>query len=234
MSIGPFDDESESIRNVQVSLEEQREDEHNTLKYRSLSDSKLIERDLSSYPEDQQNIALQRYKLISLIAKDNNHGWSPTTLNPLISKHFEACGLTKKPSSRTVCRWRAAFNESGGDIKSLVNRHHDKGSKEKKVVGDEKYFEEALERFLTSTRPSYAKAYEFYSDSSILANETIVEGKISKLTYEGFKKRLKSLPPYMVAVGRYGQYFADLWFRFFDAHEPPTRVLQRGEIDHTP
>ncbi|MFA0350011.1 transposase, partial [Vibrio sp. 10N.222.55.C6] len=100
--------------------------------------------------------------------------------------------------------------------------------------GDEKYFEEALERFLTSTRPSYAKAYEFYSDSIILANETIVEGKISKLTYEGFKKRLKSLPPYMVAVGRYGQYFADLWFRYFDAHEPPTRVLQRVEIDHTP
>lgn len=234
MTIGPFEDESDSIVSQPLSLEEEQEDELNALKYRSLSSSKLIERDLSSYPEEQQTIALQRYKLISLIAKDNNKGWTPKVLNPLIDKHIKASSLQHKPNARTVQRWYRAFVDSDGDLKSLVNQHHKKGSRKPKVVGDEHYFDLAVKRFLDSKRPSYAKAYEYYYDAITLENETVVDGKIPCITYEAFKKRLKNLPPYMVAVSRYGRYYADLWFRFYEAQEPPTRVLQRVEIDHTP
>ncbi len=234
MTTGPFDDEFDSIGRDPISREEQQVDELNALKYRSLKNTTLIERDLSSYPQAEQTTALQRYKLISLIGKDNNKGWTPKVLTPLIDRHFKASGLSKRPSSKSVYRWHKAFVESGGDLKSLVNRHHDKGSSEPKVKGDEHYFELAVKRFLDTKRPSYQKAYEFYKDSIVLENESIIEGKIPYISYDAFKKRLQKLPPYMVAVGRYGQYYADLWYRYYEAHEPPTRVLQRVEIDHTP
>ncbi|WP_032080649.1 hypothetical protein [Vibrio fluvialis] len=120
MSFGPFEDEFGSITNdVQQQYEASPEAKLSRLKYSPLESTKVIERDLSSFPEEQKLKALERYKLISLIAKEINGGWTPKNLIPLIDKHIEKLSIPK-PSDRTVKRWYKAFCESDGDIKSLV------------------------------------------------------------------------------------------------------------------
>src|SRR5690606_5255406 len=61
-----------------------------------------------------------------------------------------------------------------------------------------------------------------------------VSGKIAKVSYEAFKKRIKKLPPYTVALKRHGKYYADKLFNYYEAVKMPTRLLERVEIDHTP
>lgn len=69
MSFGPFKDEFGSITDeVKQQYDASPEAKLAHLKYASLAATKVIERDLSSFPEDQQQKALERYRLISLIA----------------------------------------------------------------------------------------------------------------------------------------------------------------------
>lgn len=144
MSFGPFEDEFGSITNdVQQQYEASPEAKLSRLKYSPLESTKVIERDLSSFPEEQKLKALERYKLISLIAKEINGGWTPKNLIPLIDKHIEKLSIPK-PSDRTVKRWYKAFCESDGDIKSLVDSHHLKGNRQPRIEDDEPLFIEAV------------------------------------------------------------------------------------------
>ncbi|MDF5466790.1 transposase [Vibrio vulnificus] len=234
MSFGPFKDEFGSITDeVKQQHDASPEAKLAHLKYASLTATKVIERDLSSFPEDQKQKALERYRLISLIAKEIKGGWTPKNLNPLIDKNIVGLSIPK-PSDRTVKRWYKAFCENNGDIKSLVDSHHLKGNRQPRVYNDEPFFIEAVERFLDAVRPSYAKAYRAYEDLIEIENSTIVSGKITAVTYQAFKERLKKLPPYTVALKRHGKYYADKLFNYYESVKMPTRILERVEIDHTP
>ncbi len=234
MSFGPFEDEFGSITNdIQQQYEESPEAKLSRLKYSPLETTNVIERDLSSFPEAQKLKALERYKLISLIAKEINGGWTPKNLIPLIDKHIEILSIPR-PSDRTVKRWYKAFCESDGDIKSLVDSHHLKGNRQPRIEGDEPFFIEAVERFLDAKRPTYSQAYEFYCDRIEIENSSIISGKIPKISYQAFKEKLKKLPPYAVALSRYGKHYADKLFNYYQSSIMPTRILERVEIDHTP
>jgi putative transposase len=234
MSFGPFKDEFGSITDeVKQQHDASPEAKLAHLKYASLAATKVIERDLSSFPEEQKQKALERYKLISLIAKEIKGGWTPKNLNPLIDKYIIGLSIPK-PSDRTVKRWYKAFCESDGDIKSLVDSHHLKGNRQSRVDNDEPFFLDAVERFLDAVRPSYAKAYQVYCDRIEIENSTIVSGKITKVSYQAFKEKLKKLPPYTVALKRHGKYYADKLFNYYESVKMPTRILERVEIDHTP
>ncbi|WP_407332543.1 transposase [Enterovibrio sp. 27052020O] len=195
---------------------------------------KLIERDLDSYPAHLKEEAIKRFRLLAFINKNLNGGWTPKNLNPLIQQHFEETGQSDPPKSRVVCDWRKSYELSGGKITALVPKHHRKGNYELKNTGDGAIFHDALERFLNARRPSMTTAYEYYKDQVLLNNEGVVEGTIKPLSYSGFKKRIKQLPPYQVAVARHGKFMADQWYGHFSAHKPPTRILEKVEIDHTP
>lgn len=234
MGVGPFEDELGSLTNeVQQQYEASPEAKLARLKYSSLETAEVIERDLSSFSEVQKQKALERYKLISLIAKEINGGWTPKNLIPLIDKHIGTLTIPK-PSDRTVKRWYKAFCESNGDIKSLIDSHHLKGNRQSRVDNDEPYFIAAVERFLDAVRPSYAAAYTVYKDLIEIENSTIVSGKIPQVSYEAFKNRIKKLPPYTVALKRHGKYYADKLFNYYESVKMPTRILERVEIDHTP
>lgn len=201
---------------------------------RKLSESKLIPRDLDSFSPSLKKQAIERFRLLSWIAQDiDSKGWTPRNIDPLLDKYIDKLEM-KRPSSRSVQRWYRAYRESDGDIKSLVSRHHDKGSREPKIKGDETFFYQAVERFLQAEIPSVARAYEYYKDSIILENEMIISGDVPIVSYKTFNKRIKKIPPYNVALEQLGKYLADKLFRYYSSHKPPTRVLERVEIDHTP
>ena len=202
-------------------------------KYQKLKDSNLIKRDLESFPKKLQKDALHKFDIIRKVSSKLAGGWSIANIELILDELF-AEDKASRPSARTVIRWRKKYNDSNGDITSLVTQNHKMGNREMKVKGDDKFFDRALVRFLDAKRPSVARAYEFYRDSIIIENEDIVSGQLPILSYDGFRKRIRSLPPYPVAVARHGKFIADQWFSYKDSHIPTTRVLERVEIDHTP
>ncbi|MFA0110763.1 Mu transposase C-terminal domain-containing protein [Vibrio breoganii] len=203
------------------------------LQYDSLDNTKTYERDLASFPPEQKEKALQRYKLLCLVHKDLKGGWTPKNLNPLIDQHIDKTWLPK-PSYKTLIRWHQAFSGSHGSFTSLVDKNYLKGNREPRVTGDEVYYERALERFLDAVRPSINAAYQVYCDEIIIANETIISGKIPTVSYQSFKNRIKKEQPYSVALARHGKYYADKLYHYYQSVQMPTRILERVEIDHTP
>ena len=177
--VGRFHDEFEPEYNEDSEIEHELLPETQTerLKYSRLQSTQIIERDLSSYPEEQKSKALERYKLLSLVANELSGGWTPKNLNPLIEKHFSKTRLTKKPSYKSLQRWHNSFVDSNGSFTSLVDKNHLKGNREARVIGDEKYYDEALKMFLDARRQSIRAAFIFYSDRITVANDKIVAGK---------------------------------------------------------
>lgn len=203
------------------------------VQYTKLDDAVILPRDLQSYSAHQQTLATKKLILLSQIESRLSGGWTEKNLTPILNELIKD-DHDSRPNWRTIARWHKALKDTQGSVASLAEQHHRKGNRTAKVTGDEPFFEEALSRFLDSKRPTIARAYEFYKDRIIIANEDIVEGKIPIVSYTSFSKRIKNLPPYEQALARFSKSIADKWFSYCASHEPPTRILQRVEIDHTP
>lgn len=203
------------------------------IQYVKLEDTTLIKRDLDTFPDFIKDDALDKFKLISEIDEQISGGWTQKNLDPILDKLFDESNLNR-PSWRTVVRWRKKYVESNGDLASLAVERHKMGNRQKRKSGDEPFFDKALERFLDAKRPTVAIAYQYYKDLILIENENIVDGKLPTISYTAFNKRIKALPPYPLAVARHGRFIADQWFAYCAAHKPPTRILERVEIDHTP
>lgn len=226
-------DESEPHSDEGFFVPSDWEIEKNKLVYLSIDQSMLIERDLDSFPKSKKKEALERFKLLSLMDSDNpSGGWSPNKVEMLLDTHMAQVAI-KRPSYSTFRRWERKFRESDGDIKSLVNMSHKRGSREWKIFEDEAFFDKAVVYYLQLQRPNIAGAYQYYSDLISMENKDIVSGKIHTVCYRTFYDRIKKLPPYEVAYQRYGRYHADQLFRLYQEIKKPTRVLERVEIDHT-
>lgn len=203
------------------------------IQYVKLEDTALVKRDLDTFPEFLRDNALNKYQLIIFIDKKNSGGWTQKNLDPILDVLFTTA-MDKRPNWRTLVRWRKSYIESDGDLASLVVKRHKMGNRTSRVKGDEVFFEQALTRFLDAKRPRVSTAYQYYRDAITIENESIVDGHIPIISYKSFNQRIKSLPPYPVAVARHGKFKADQWFAYCSSHIPPTRILERVEIDHTP
>jgi putative transposase len=203
------------------------------IQYVKLDDVGLVRRDLDTFPEFLRDKALDKYQLIAFIEEKITGGWTQKNLDPILDTLFTA-NMDKRPNWRTLVRWRKSYIDSNGDLASLIAKRHKMGNRTSRVQGDEAFFEQALTRFLDAKRPRVSTAYQYYKDAITIENENIVDGQIPIISYKSFNQRVKSLPPYPIAVARYGKFKADQWFAYCSSHIPPTRILERVEIDHTP
>lgn len=203
------------------------------IQYVKLEDTALVKRDLDTFPDFLKSNALDKYQLITFIEKTITGGWTQKNLDPILDALFTTT-TDKRPNWRTLVRWRKSYIDSNGDLASLVAKRHKMGNRTGRVKGDEVFFEQALTRFLDAKRPKVSTAYQYYKDAITIENESIVDGQIPIISYKSFNQRIKSLPPYPVAVARHGKFKADQWFAYCSSYIPPTRILERVEIDHTP
>ncbi|PAJ73294.1 integrase [Pseudoalteromonas sp. NBT06-2] len=192
----------------------------------------LVQRDLESYSEEIKKEVLIRLCYLKWFQKNLKGGWTDKNITPLLNV-APKFNEVKRPCSRTIARWWKLYKNSGFKLFSLIPKHAKKGNINTKSSSD-KFFEQALNRYLVKERPSIAKVYQYYSDVIRLENETLVGEKIKALSYKGFYNRIKKLPKYDVMVARHGKYLADMEFQAIYGHHPPTRLLERVEIDHTP
>ncbi|WP_245823628.1 transposase family protein [Photobacterium proteolyticum] len=200
---------------------------------RKSTESELFERDLATYLDDVQVEVRRRYEYLTWIEKHLAGGWTQNNLEPLLVEAAKEIEYPP-PKWRTLAKWWSLYSSSGKKITSLVPKVHLKGNRKQKVENDTVFFERAVERYLVPERPSIAAVYEYYSDLIRRENMQLVGEKIQALSYKGFYNRIKKLPAYEVAVARHGKYLADIEFNKIDAHLPPSRVLEKVEIDHSP
>jgi len=193
---------------------------------------KSVNRDLATYPKEVQLTALARLKYIMWVKQRLKGGWTERNLSPLLKSvpQFEGENL---PSWRTLARWYKSYQSAEGNILSLIPKHHRKGNRNTYSDTD-KFYEMALNRYLTKERLSVAAVYRYYKDLIILENDSVISKPLKTLTYKAFSNRIKSLPQYDVMVARFGKRLADIEFEKVESHKLPLRPLERVEIDHTP
>ena len=201
----------------------------------SSSNSKLYAPDLDSYPETEKQEAIQRYKLVKHIRKGlNGSGWTQSNIDPLLKDYFSQNHILKKPNWRTIVRWHKKLYEQGDTPTSLVEKHHNKGNRNKKLdVNHEIFFEAAVTRYLKAERPSVANAYRFYRDQCLLSARDN-QHEMRPMSQRAFYNRIDQLNSYEVAVKRLGKYKADIIYGYKGETIKPERIMQRVEIDHTP
>jgi putative transposase len=186
--------------------------------------------DLDSYPNKSRQEAIARYELILFIRERLSRGWTQKNLDPLISEYFSTHRSLERPNWRTVVRWHKKLLEHEDTPVSLIDRHHNKGNRNRKLLLDhEHFFEAAINRYLQAKRPSVASAYRFYKDQCLLQGHNI-----NPMSQRAFYDRIDKLNSYDVAVKRFGKYKADIMFGYKGSTIRPERVMQRVEIDHTP
>ena len=121
---------------------------------------KSVNRDLATYPKEVQLIALARLKYIMWVKQRLKGGWTERNLSPLLKSvpQFEGENL---PSWRTLARWYKSYQSAEGNILSLIPKHHRKGNRNTYSDTD-KFYEMALNRYLTKERLSVAAVYRYY------------------------------------------------------------------------
>lgn len=193
-----------------------------------------VPRDLASYPAEIRAEVSRRLEYLNWVREHLDGGWTEANLIPLLKK--AAAEITAPPPNwRTLARWWKQYSHSDFELTSLIPKHGGKGNRQKRGHGGvDAFFEQAVERYLVRERPSISAVYRYYADSIRIANQRLLGEPIKIMSFSGFYKRIKALPPYEVALARHGKFFADSKFNMIGAHTPPERVLERVEIDHTP
>lgn len=196
----------------------------------------FIKRDLDSFSEDMKSLAIYRLNYILWIQSNICGGWTQKNLVPLIEKAKDELG-EPAPEWRSLARWWSRYKKSGFKATSLIPQHKNKGNRKPRFDNiEEELAQNAITEYLDEKKPSIASVYQDYKDDIILQNEyrTDLKKKIKRISYQGFCKKIKKISTHALISARKGKYEAELNFRYIASHKPPTRVLERVELDHTP
>ncbi|WP_333003402.1 Mu transposase C-terminal domain-containing protein [Vibrio coralliilyticus] len=188
---------------------------------------------LDSQPKKVQQEVLRRIKIIAFVDKRLKGGWTEKNLTPILSLVESELQLTP-PSWRTLATWKKSYFESGKAPCALIPKHAFKGNRQKEM-DSQSLIDEAIKNiYLTRERLSVAEAYRYYKSRVIQINREIVEGKIKPIAERSFYNRIHDLPPYEVAIARFGKRYADREFRAVGQQVAATKPMEYVEIDHTP
>ncbi|MGF1728485.1 Mu transposase C-terminal domain-containing protein [Photobacterium kasasachensis] len=186
-----------------------------------------------SLPEKTQKEALRRLDILNYVEKRLDGGWTERNLVPLLEAYKDEVGHSV-PSWRSLAEWKSKYLKSGKSIFSLAPKHSKKGNREQ-CSDPMGLVEEAInKKYLVKERPSVSSAYDYYRARVIEENRSIAGDKLKPISIRTFYNRVNELPPYDVAVARFGKRYADREFRMVGQIIPATCPMEYVEIDHTP
>ena len=196
----------------------------------------FVKRDLDSFTENDKAIAIYRLNYILWIQSNICGSWTQKNLIPLIEKSKIKFG-EQTPEWRTLARWWSRYKKSGFKVTSLIPQNQNKGNRNPRFDNyEEELTQNAISDYLNKKKPSIGSVYQDYKDNITIQNEDRhdLNKKIKTISYKGLYKKIKKISKYTQVSARKGKYEAELDFRYIASHKPPTRVLERVELDHTP
>ena len=138
----------------------------------------------------------------------------------------------RQPSWSTVRNWWMRWDESGGDVRSLISHDFARGNREPfhKGGGAETYRVMALmvdDHYKTTKRPNAKAVWRTHYEPRCMSLG------LPTLSYQSFLEyiRLKNCPR-DVFEKRYGRRAAKLRYKIFKRRKPPERPLEEVEVDH--
>jgi len=198
-----------------------------------VAEVKTLPATLDCFTDKMQAEALHRLAYIKWIEQRLPGGWTEKNLSPLL---YEAAPFLGEPvpNWRTLVRWHKDYDQHGRKTTALIYKHKNKGNRSNRLQsGDEAFIFDAIKNFLTPLQPSIAHVHQLYVDKINFENSSIVGNKIKAISYRCFCNRIKKLPIYQVINKRNSVFSAKVEFQAIGAHIPPSRILERVEIDHT-
>jgi putative transposase len=187
-----------------------------------------------SFPDALKGEALHRLKYLQWIEARLIRGWTEKNLTPLL---VEAASILSPPvpNWRTLARWHKRYNQHGRKLIALIPSHQSKGNTKSRMTSSEELlFEQAVHNYLVAEKPSIQSSFVEYTDFVQIENDTIIDNPIKAISYRAFHNRIKKFPRYQAIKSRDGAYSANKEYGAIGSHRPPSRIMERVEIDHTP
>ncbi|MDG2537784.1 hypothetical protein P5Y53_08940 [Dyella jiangningensis] len=198
-----------------------------------------IEAFRQSYPDDLWRRAQAKLVYVRRLR------YAPMTeevIRPMIKEIHEDGSLWRSgsvfahpPHFTTVAKWRRTYEESGDDIRSLCDRHHEKGNRDSRYPAElEALADDIIEAmFLTVERPTIESCLEVLRGRVARINlQRLPSEQFPRPTRAYLARRISHLPKYDVAVARYGKRVADIKFRSAGLGAPAKTPLARASMDH--
>lgn len=191
--------------------------------------------DFTALPEEDRADAKRIFEYIKEILEQKMDRKVLKAYIPIIKVVADRIGDANPPSEATLYRRQRDFEASGGNIRSLV-RVKGKGNTYIKVDSDiDKIIKDVIaELFMDKQRLNvpavYAAVVARIEERNSLRDE---KDKLLLPAQSTIYRRVKKLDPYEVTKARYGKRLADAKFGILKSLKPPTRPLERVEIDHT-
>ena len=195
----------------------------------------LIPRDLDSYPEHIKAEVRYRLAFLHWIKARIRGGWTERNLSVLLAQASIELG-EPAPCWRSAAQWWSDYSKSNFDVASIIPKHHEKGNRKPRFNRlEESLTNIAISDYLQKDHRSITSIYEKYKTQFILQNEYRPDLKepIHCISYQGFCKRINKLAKFEIISTRESKSKAKSEFRYVDTHIPPSRVLERVELDHT-
>ncbi len=191
--------------------------------------------DFNALPEEKKDKAKWKLQYILEILNQKLERRVLKAYEPIIKIAAERIQDEEPPSSSSLYRWHRDYEASGGNIRSLIDGIN-KGNSGIKVGEDvDKIMNDVIaELFLDKQRLTPIAIY-----SSVIARIAAInlhrhkKDKLINPSKSTIYRRIEKLDPYEVAKKRFGKRFADAKFGILKFNKPPTRPLERIEIDHT-
>jgi len=196
-----------------------------------------LDRGLSTYPLELVVIAQSRVQYLKEIDRRQPIAITSESMELLIRSVADRINDAKPPGWRTLVRDYGKWLRAGRDIRAIILRYSDKGSRGARMLPEVKATSDEVidELYMTEERKRVpevhleivrriADANKFRPGSDQLPIPS------KRTIYREIERR----SPYELMEARYGKRRAEMEFRVSGAGPATSRVLQRVSMDHTP
>lgn len=192
---------------------------------------------LSAYPSELIAVAEKRVQYLREIERQQPIGITSKNMESLIQSVSQRINDTKPPGWRTLARDYRKWLGAGRDIRAILSRHSDKGSRTPRLLAEVKSVIDAVidELYMTAERKRVPEVHleivrRLTDSNQIRPANALLPIPSLKAVYREIERR----SPYELMVARYGKRRAEIEFRVSGTGRETTRALQRVSMDHTP
>jgi putative transposase len=196
-----------------------------------------LDRALSTYPAELVVMAQNRVQYLKEIDRLQPIAITSKTMEPLIRSVSERIKDTKPPGWRTLARGYTRWLRGGRDIRAVILRHSDKGSRGPRLIPEVKAATDEVidELYMTEERKCVPEVHlEIVRRLADSNRFRPADASLPIPSRRTIYREIERRPPYELMVARYGKRRAEMEFRVSGSGPETSRALQRVSMDHTP
>jgi len=196
-----------------------------------------LSRNLTTYAPELVELGRTREQYLKEIDRHQPIAITRSSMEPLIRLVSERVKDAKPPGWLTVWRDYRKWIAAGRDIRAIILRHADQGTRGPRMLPDVQNICDQVvqELYMTAERKRVPEVHleiiRRISDANKFRPEVERLPIPSRST---IYREIERKSPYEVMVARYGKRRAEMEFRVSGAGPETSRALQRVSMDHTP